>query len=87
MTRIIHLLELIGRESAGSAAGTESALARLPEEMQRLVRAAGPVSLAAAIGARAQLACYITAPDSEPMPADAPDDLPEDPEQHESEAA
>lgn len=84
---IIRLLELMGRESPANAAGNERVLGGLLEETEHVFKSTGPDALSAALGTRIHLTCYVTAPDNEPSPADAPDELPEDPEQQESAAA
>lgn len=87
MASVVDLLELAGKGSAANAAKDESALEGLPPGVQHAFKAGDSVALAAVLGINVHRACYLTAPDHEPMPVDSPDELPEDPEQQDSEAA
>jgi hypothetical protein len=87
MNEIVYLLESMGRNCEADAARNEAVLAGLPADMQRAFGTGDPVALATALGTSPYQACYVTAPENEPVPAETPADLPEDPEQHESQAA
>lgn len=88
MSNVIDFLEQAGR----SAYGIDAVLASVAPgvETRQTLLAADAHALAAACGARIALACYVSAPDHEPEPAECPDDVPDvpdEPDQQTSEVA
>ena len=83
-----NLIEFL--ESAGCGHGP-SFEGHLPDglaaDVLGAVVARDAAALARAAGIGPVHACYVTAPDNDPVPAESPDELPDDPEQQDSEAA
>lgn len=85
MSNLIAFLEAAGR---GQAAASDGCLpdGLSPDMLDALV-ARDAIALARAVGVLRIQACYISAPDNEPVPEDSPEEMPEDPDRQDSEAA
>jgi hypothetical protein len=86
MSTIIAFLERAGQH-AGDLATVLGDGPELDAETVVLLKGGDAVALAAACGARRVSSCMVSAPDNEPVPADVPDELPENPDGESTEAA
>ena len=86
MSPIIAFLERAGQHS-GDLATVLGDAPELAAETLLLLERGDAVALAAACGARRVSSCMVSAPDNEPVPADVPEELPEDPDRESTQAA
>ena len=85
MSNVIDFLEQAGRAADGMDAVPAST--SMDGEIRLALDGADARALAVACGARIAMACYVSAPDNEPEPAESPDELPDEPDQQTPEAA